>query len=192
MSRSILVALGCGALHLVVVAAYAWPNLSMAGLDLVLLSLGATGAIAPTPTRIQRHRDVIEAERTPLGRRLLYRDFWRVSSVPVALALLAVVWAAAAASFLAVGPRPPYRVEAVVIWTPVVLFAVGAVAAQMVNMWAALVPLLALWLVFLAGASFNGEGLIALQVLGVGVGVVASIFASDLLKTLTSGRGHSA
>lgn len=170
--------------HTVAIVALHWPTWQVALLALVCWGLAVLGAGEPRPTRSARHRDVQEAERTALGRALMYRELWMIERPYVCVPLIALVSALVAAGAIALGrvPREPLAIARVIAWTPATLLAGGFILGATINAWAVTFPLVALWLLLVGMAAAEGDGLLVLRLLAGGTLPIAALFCADMLR----------
>lgn len=182
-------ALSFAVAHASVVAALHWPEWWFGPIALLCWGFAAIGALEPQPTRSRRHPDVRAAERTRLGRSLLYRDGWIIERPAVALGLLVALSLLAATVVVALtaADETPHELALVYLWSPALLLFGGLCVAGMLNVWVATGPILALWLLSVIMSASSGDLEILTRLLAAAAGVVASVFAIDLLRGVRRG-----
>lgn len=153
-----------------------WPPLVAA----LCWGAGAFGSLEPSPTSSPRHKDVAAAERTSIGRALLYREGWIVHSAPLALVLLAVVSLGFGAAAWWLHRPGPLRL--VLAWSPALLVGAGWLASRLVNMWIVSGPALGFWLLFVVVSAAAGDTMASLRIAFALPAAVAAVFCVDLLR----------
>jgi hypothetical protein len=177
-------ALGFVVVHAIAVTALHWPEWWFGLLALVCWGFAAIGALEPRPTRSRRHPDVRAAERTRLGRLLLYREGWIIERPALALGLLVALslLTATAVAALTAADETQLELARIYVWSPALLLAGGLIIAGMLNVWLATGPILVLWLLFVIMSASNGDTEMLTRLLAPAAGAVASVFCIDLLR----------
>lgn len=177
-------ALGLVVVHAIAVTALHWPEWWFGLLALLCWGFAAIGALEPRPTTSRRHPDVRAAERTRLGRILLYREGWIIERPALALALLVTLSLLAPTAFVALTPadETSHQLARIYTWSPALLLSAGTIIAGTLNAWLATGPILLLWLLFVIASAANGDHETLTRLLAAAAAVVASVFSIDLLR----------
>lgn len=184
MRTTTVLALGFVLAHGIAITVLFWPSWWLGLLALLCWTFAAVGADEPEPTTSPRHRDVRAAERTALGRILMYREGWIIERPVVSIGLIALLSMLAAAIVVAVTPveETPIMIARTCAWAPAVILAAGFILAQMVNMWVVSGPIVGFWLLFVILSALSGDWETTLRIVAGGVAAVASLFCLDLLR----------
>lgn len=179
-------------MHVCAVMVLYWPQIDFVFASLFGWGFAFLGAQEPTPTRSPLHPDVVRAEKTALGRKLLHREKWIIERPFIALGLILVISQVAALLYIVMSERWESQVECVriALISPVVMLAAGFVLAQIVNMWVVTGPLLAILLLFLIAGIIHREWFNIAKLTSSVVGVAASLWMIDLLRGIRRGWRH--